>query len=49
LENLGDYKLARVIKENRTIPIQDGKFTDDYAPFDVHIYELEKDIGYLNQ
>jgi hypothetical protein len=41
LGNLGDFKLARVIKEDKTIPIQDGEFTDDYTPFDVHIYELK--------
>jgi len=41
LENLDDYKRVVVLNENRTIPIQDGRFTDDYAPFDVHIYELE--------
>lgn len=38
--NLIGYKTAHVLHENRTIGLNDGKLTDTYVPFDVHIYEL---------
>lgn len=37
---LGDFKLASVLKENRNLKIKDGKLTDSFNPFDVHIYKL---------
>ena len=41
LSNIGRYESARVLKENRTITLENGEFTDTYKPFDVHIYELK--------
>lgn len=37
---LTNFKRAKVLSENREIAIQDGKLTDSYKPFDVHIYEV---------
>jgi hypothetical protein len=42
LDGLMNFKVASVLKENRTIKIENGKLTDTYEPFGVHIYELEK-------
>lgn len=39
---LGKYKSIEVLKENRSVKISLGKFTEDYKPFDVHIYKLSK-------
>jgi len=38
--NLEKHKTAKVLNEDRTIPLNDGKLTDYYEPFGVHIYEL---------
>jgi hypothetical protein len=38
---LSTFKSAKVLNENRSVSIQSGSLTDDYKPFDVHIYELE--------
>lgn len=38
---LADFTNAKVLSENRGLVLQDGKLTDSYKPFDVHIYELE--------
>ena len=38
---LGKLKEAKVLKEERTVEIVNGKFTDSYKPFDVHLYELD--------
>ena len=38
---LKDFVSATVLKEARTIDMQTGSFTDDYLPFDVHIYQLK--------
>ena len=31
---------ARVLFEDRTLPVRDGAFTDAFAPYGVHRYEL---------
>jgi len=31
---------AEVLGENRTIPLKDGKFEDDFKPYDVHLYRI---------
>lgn len=41
LGNLGSFKQAIVMNENRNISIKDGVLTDDYKPFDINIYELD--------
>ena len=38
---LGSFRSAKVLKEGRTIEIRNGKFTEAYKPFDVHVYELD--------
>ncbi|MEN8122745.1 MAG: hypothetical protein ABFS35_20560 [Bacteroidota bacterium] len=38
---LNEFKTAKVLKENRNVRITNGKLTDIYAPFDVHIYEMD--------
>ena len=38
---LSEFTKAKVLSENRELVLQDGKLTDSYKPFDVHIYELE--------
>jgi len=40
--NLKNHKSVRVISENRIIDLTNGKLTDNYKPFEVHIYELMK-------
>jgi hypothetical protein len=32
---------VEVLGENRTIPLKDGRFEDDFKPFDVHLYRLK--------
>jgi hypothetical protein len=44
----GEFHLAgtsgtdtvRVIGENRTVPMHDGRFDDDFAPYAVHLYQI---------
>ena len=31
---------VEVLGENRTIPLKDGKFEDDFKPYDVHLYRI---------
>ncbi len=38
---LEKYKSLKVLRENRSIEINQGKFTENYKPFDVHIYKLD--------
>jgi hypothetical protein len=38
---LNNLKEVTVLKENRKFKIEDGKFTDEYEPFDVHLYKIE--------
>lgn len=42
LAGLADYQRAIVLFENRQLRIEKGAMTDQYAPFDVHVYKLEK-------
>jgi hypothetical protein len=37
---LNKYKTTKVLKEDRTDVISNGRFTDDFIPFDVHIYKI---------
>jgi len=37
---LDKYKSVKVLKENRSIEINQGQFTENYKPFDVHIFKL---------
>jgi hypothetical protein len=32
---------AEVLGENRTIPVKDGKFEDDFKPYEVHLYRIK--------
>ena len=40
--NLKNYKSVRVLSENRIVELTVGNLTDNYNPFEVHIYELQK-------
>lgn len=42
LGKLQQYKTVKVLNEDRTLELLNGKLTDNYKPFDVHIYELSK-------
>jgi len=37
---LDNFKTMEVMKEKRPLDISNGKFTDDFKPFDVHIYKI---------
>jgi hypothetical protein len=41
LSRLDAFKTAVVLNEDRTISTVSGELTDDYKPFDVHVYRLE--------
>ena len=32
---------AEVLGENRTIPVKDGKFEDEFKPYEVHLYRIK--------
>jgi hypothetical protein len=32
---------AEVLGENRRIPVKDGRFEDDFKPYDVHLYRIQ--------
>jgi hypothetical protein len=34
--------VAEVIDENRRIPVVNGRFEDDFKPYDVHIYCIKR-------
>ncbi len=34
---------AQVLGENRSIPLQNGRFQDDFGPYGVHLYRVQKD------
>ncbi len=42
LSGLRKYKKSRVLQENRSVVVRNGAITDDFSPFDVHIYQLER-------
>jgi len=42
IKGLDGYRKSEVLYENRTIEIINGQLTDEYEPFDVHIYKLTK-------
>ena len=31
---------VEVLGENRTIPLKDGKFEDEFKPYEVHLYRV---------
>ena len=40
LNGIGSTSTASVYQENRNVPIIDNKFTDNFAPYSVHIYRI---------
>ena len=42
LSGLDQYAEARVMNEGRNVNIEEGRLTDSFDPFDVHIYKLSK-------
>lgn len=43
----GYFDRAQVMWENREIPVQNGKITDRFAPFAVHVYKVADPISYI--
>jgi hypothetical protein len=41
LQHADDVKTVEVIGENRTIPVKDGVFKDDFEAWDVHLYRTK--------
>jgi hypothetical protein len=33
--------MAEVVNEQRTLPIMDGRFEDDFGPYATHAYKIE--------
>lgn len=42
ISRLNGFNKAQVLHEDRELEISNGEITDDYKPFDVHLYKLEK-------
>jgi hypothetical protein len=42
LKGAGKARVVTVIGENRTLPLRDGRFEDDFAPYAVHLYRIEE-------
>jgi hypothetical protein len=42
LSGLGEWSQAVALNEDRSIPVENGAFTDGWARFDVHLYRLER-------
>ncbi|MEA3460824.1 MAG: hypothetical protein U9R49_03020 [Bacteroidota bacterium] len=40
MTGLDKFAVAKVLNEDRTVVIEEGRLTDSYEPFDVHIYKL---------
>lgn len=40
LSGLGDWATCTVLNEDRTLPLEEGAFTDTWRRFDVHVYQL---------
>jgi hypothetical protein len=36
----GAKRVGRGAGENRTIPLKDGRFEDEFKPYDVHLYRI---------
>ena len=46
--DIGGYSdRAQVMWENRELPVQNGKITDRFAPFAVHVYKVADPISYI--
>jgi hypothetical protein len=43
LADAGERRRAEVLDESRTLPVRDGVFSDDFEPWDVHIYRVAGD------
>jgi SAM-dependent methyltransferase len=41
VQGMSGAATARVIGEDRTLPVQDGRFQDDFGPSAVHLYQVE--------
>jgi hypothetical protein len=40
-----DSGAVEVLGENRTLPLQNGRFEDDFRPYDVHLYRIGRDAA----
>ena len=41
LTGMSGKATIRVIGEDRTIRLQDGRFEDDFGPYAVHLYQID--------
>ena len=41
LQGLGNARIVEVLGENRAVTLRDGVFTDDFGPWDVHLYRIQ--------
>src|SRR5262249_55102785 len=41
IKDLPDRRAVQVLGENRQVEIRDGKFDDEFAAYDVHIYRID--------
>jgi hypothetical protein len=42
ISGLSGNKIAMVYSEGRNVPVSNGVFTDSFAPYEVHIYQIPK-------
>jgi hypothetical protein len=42
LRDIAGTRSAEVLGENRTVPVIDGTFSDDFEPYAVHLYRLPR-------
>jgi len=42
LRDLPETVTAKVLGESRTIPVRSGEFTDEFKPYDVHLYSIDR-------
>jgi hypothetical protein len=48
LKDFPSKAIAEVIGENRTIPVRNGTFEDDFAAYDVHLYRIRGENASVN-
>jgi hypothetical protein len=41
LKGVSGDRIVEVIGENRTLITKDGRFTDQFGPWDVHLYRVK--------
>jgi hypothetical protein len=41
VDGLPEEATAEVLGEGRTIPVENGRFEDEFRPYDVHLYKIQ--------